>query len=217
MCTLEERCLRYGARTLEDKELLTLLIGNEVTAERLMTDCENSVKNLSNLSAEAAGNVVGCTDHRYAVMQAAMELGRRSLVDKEQKQKQISDARTAAELVAPKIGFLDHEECWVLFLNATGRRLACERLSTGSDIAAIIDNKTIVRRALELKARGIILYHNHPSGNPQPGKADCKQTEKLKDAANLFEIKLLDHIVIACDKYYSFAEEKTGSIFPEGT
>ncbi len=211
MRQIEERCLRHGARTLDDKELLTLLIGNEVTAESLLTDCEESVKNLSNMSVESADHIIGCTRHRYAMIQAAMELGRRSLVDK--KRSKVCDARSAAFLVAPKIGFLDHEECWVLFLNADNRQLACERISTGGDNSTVIDIKRIVRRALELRASAIILFHNHPSGNTKPGKSDCSQTEKLKNAVKFFDILLLDHIIIACDSYFSFSEEKTGNIF----
>ena len=83
-----------------------------------------------------------------------------------------------------------------------------ERITIGSGDATLIDIRTIIRRAIEKKATGIILSHNHPSGNAMPGKADIEETARLKKALGTCDISLIDHIVIASKSYYSFSDEE---------
>jgi DNA repair protein RadC len=105
---------------------------------------------------------------------------------------------------------LPHEECWVLYLNRANKILAKERLSIGGISSTIMDSKMIIKRAVEKLASSIIIIHNHPSGNPYPGEQDKKQTALLKEAASLFDIALIDHIIIAGNNYYSFSDEGIG-------
>ena len=119
----------------------------------------------------------------------------------------ISDSDSAANLLREDLNDLDHEESWVLYLNNCNRPLDKLMITVGSIASTIIDHRRIVKQALLSNATRIILFHNHPSGNPLPSKADITETEKLKKACDLFEISLLDHIIIAEDSFYSFADE----------
>lgn len=119
----------------------------------------------------------------------------------------ITSSQSAAKIISPEIKNLSHEECWVLYLNRANKLIAKERLSIGGISATVVDVKIVLKRAIELLSSGMILAHNHPSGNAHPGESDRTQTRILKDAAALFDISLLDHIIIAGDKYYSFADE----------
>lgn len=119
----------------------------------------------------------------------------------------ISDSDSAANFLREDLNDLDHEESWVLYLNNCNRPLDKLMITVGSIASTIIDHRRIVKQALLCNATRIILFHNHPSGNPLPSKADITETEKLKKACDLFDISLLDHIIIAEDSFYSFADE----------
>jgi DNA repair protein RadC len=107
----------------------------------------------------------------------------------------------------PLLSDLTHEEFWVLYLSTANTVMYVERVSRGSDVASVIDVKEIVRNAIFKKARNIIVAHNHPSGCVNPGGSDIALTEKLAGALMYFDIKLLDHIIIGNNKFYSFADE----------
>ena len=102
---------------------------------------------------------------------------------------------------------LQHEECWVLFLNKANKIISKEKVSTGGVSGAVLDPRIIIRKAVDKLASAIILVHNHPSGNPRPSELDRRQTRVLRDAAALLDIALLDHVIIAGDSYYSFSDE----------
>ena len=103
---------------------------------------------------------------------------------------------------------MSHEECWVLFLNRANFVTDKERMSSGGMTATVIDTKIIVHKALEKGSSGIILIHNHPSGNPNPGNADIVQTTRLREALKTFDISLVDHVIISDDRFFSFADER---------
>jgi len=111
----------------------------------------------------------------------------------------------AAQLIYPRLRGLQKEEVWCVFLNRANMPLYSEMTSSGSLTASLIDPRQIVRSALERNACGVILYHNHPSGNPRPSASDVKETERLRECLKVFEISLVDHIVISDSSYYSFA------------
>jgi DNA repair protein RadC len=102
---------------------------------------------------------------------------------------------------------LQHEECWVLFLNKSNRLIGKERISSGGIDATVVDVRVILKLALEKNSCRIILVHNHPSGNRIPGETDKLQTIKLKNGAAVCEIQLVDHIIVAGNDYFSFADE----------
>ncbi len=107
----------------------------------------------------------------------------------------------------PQLGSLPHEECWVLYLNRAQKYIGREKISTGGQASTVIDIKIIVKKAVERLASAIILVHNHPSGNPLPGESDRTQTDALKKALAVFDIALLDHVIVGKKKYFSFSEE----------
>ena len=102
---------------------------------------------------------------------------------------------------------LDHEESWILLLNGANLPLAKKMITVGTIKSTQIDHRRIIKEALMCNATAIILFHNHPSGNPAPSASDMNETNKLKKACDIFDISLLDHIIVADKSYYSFAEE----------
>jgi DNA repair protein RadC len=104
----------------------------------------------------------------------------------------------------PQLGALQHEECWALYLASSGRVLDRMRISQGGVQATVVDCRLIIKRAIELLATQMILAHNHPSDNAQPSQADITLTNRVKSAAELFDITLLDHIIITRSQSYSF-------------
>ena len=119
----------------------------------------------------------------------------------------VTRSQQAAGLLRDDLSSLDHEESWILLLNAAGMPLQKRMLTAGTLTSTIIDIRRIVKLALLGDATSVILAHNHPSGNPQPSAADISETEKLRQACGIFDISLIDHIIICERDYYSFADE----------
>lgn len=120
----------------------------------------------------------------------------------------IGGPEDAADLMRDIFRDLSHEEAWVLYLNADNRVIGRVQVSVGGLDQTVIDKRRIVKLALESDATAIILFHNHPSGNPSPSKADIEQTEAMQKVCYTFDIKLIDHIIMSSDKFFSFSEEK---------
>lgn len=215
-----EKMLEKGAEVLSNAELLAIMLRtgtggmNAVdTARELLAGCGNRINEIADMSVERLCRVRGIGPGKAVCIAAAFELGRRCAEEAARKEcRKISSPRAAAQLLIPHMRDLDHEECWVLYLNRANYLIGKERITTGSGEATLIDVRAIVRKALEKKASGIILAHNHPSGNAMPGKADMEETGRLKKALQTCDIGLTDHIVIASGSYYSFADEELSSI-----
>lgn len=126
----------------------------------------------------------------------------------------IMDSDGAAKLLSSDLIGLDHEEVWILLLNSDMKPLRKERINIGNLSQTTIDTRRIVKSAIDNAATGIILYHNHPSGNPTPSVEDATMTEGLKKGLGIFSISLIDHIIISGNgkTYYSFAEEQFKSL-----
>lgn len=124
----------------------------------------------------------------------------------------VQSSKDAVGVLAPHLKFLDHEECWVLLLNSANNVLSSIRISTGTVRTCPIDAARISKAAIIAGATGVILAHNHPSGSPSPSAADIKETTKLKSALDTFNISLVDHIIFAEGRYYSFADEKESAL-----
>lgn len=122
---------------------------------------------------------------------------------------QIKDCMSAERIMHNHLSGLDHEEVWCIFLTAANKVIATEMLSKGTLTRTIIDNRTVIKRALMNNAAGIILLHNHPSGNPSPSPDDIRFTSSIKKACDLMGISFLDHIIFTDGEYFSFSEEKT--------
>lgn len=128
------------------------------------------------------------------------------------KKVRITDSRSAVTALGGKLTGLEHEEAHVLFLNSDGLPITTQLVCRGCLDYTPIDSRAIMAKALACNAKSLILFHNHPSGNPRPSAADIKETEKLRAAGELLQIGVVDHIIISDGLYYSFADEKTTTL-----
>jgi len=119
----------------------------------------------------------------------------------------IKASAQAAGYLREDLRALDHEESWILLLNSANLPLAKKMITVGTIKSTPVDHRRIIKEALLTNASAIILFHNHPSGTPVPSVADINETNKLRKACDIFDISLLDHIILTDESYYSFAEE----------
>lgn len=210
-----EKMIQKGAESLSNAELLAILLRTGTgsknvvdLARELLESADKSLRELAGMSIEKLCEVNGVGQGKAVTVAAAFELGRRISYTDSLERIYVSSPRVVFRIMAPNLKGLDHEECWVLFLNRANYILGKERMSVGGMDSTVIDVKTILRRALERKASGVILVHNHPSGNAMPGKADISQTASLKKALGICDIQLIDHVVVADGCWYSFADEQ---------
>ena len=119
----------------------------------------------------------------------------------------ITASAQAAGFLREDLRALDHEESWILLLNSAKLPLAKKMITVGTLTSTPIDHRRVIKEALLSNATAIILFHNHPSGNPAPSVSDINETNKLKKACDIFDISLLDHIIVTDKSYFSFAEE----------
>ena len=211
-----EKMMEKGASALSNAELLAIMIRtgtgkmNAVEVARtLLQTAEGRLNAIADMSLDRLCSVSGIGPGKAVAIAAAFELGRRSSSEKIVSDRfAVSSPKTVFRMMLPLLRGLDHEECWAIFLNRANYVLGKERLSVGGMDSTVVDVKVILRRALERKASGVILVHNHPSGSALPGQADIRQTGLLKKALQACEIQLIDHVVIAEDSWYSFADEQ---------
>ena len=211
-----EKMLEKGASALSNAELLAIMIHtgtgnmNVVDVARTLLQMGGGRLNeVADMPLEKLCSVNGIGRSKAVTIAAAFELGRRCTMELAINEKvSVSSPKTVFRMMLPLLKGLDHEECWVIFLNRANYVIGKERMSVGGLDSTVMDVKSILRRALDRKASGVILVHNHPSGNAMPGQADIRQTSILKKALQTCEIGLIDHVVIAEDSWYSFADEQ---------
>ncbi|MDA3910331.1 MAG: DNA repair protein RadC [Bacteroidales bacterium] len=209
-----EKLLEKGSESLSDSELIAILLasGNAKMSavelgRHILKKYNNKLSLLGRCTADELKQFQGVGDAKAVTLLAALELGRRRKAEKSEKVQTISSSMAAYELLAPMMEDRLNEEFWILYLDRANHVIDRLRLSQGGTAATIMDVKIIIKIALEKLAHGIILSHNHPSGNLKPSKADIHVTEKIQEAAKLFDIKLLDHLIIANNDYFSFNDE----------
>lgn len=199
---VREKFVARGAEALNEVELLSLVLatrsGEESVelAERVL-DNVGSLSALAHISAGELRQVEALGMERATRVVAAMELARRVLAAESAEQLTIRDRNDVVAFFAPLIATLPHEELWVLYLSSSNRVIERRRISVGGSSSVSADCKLIVRHALSLVASAIIVVHNHPSGATEPSGEDARFTEQLRQACNLFDISLLDHIIVA--------------------
>ena len=137
---------------------------------------------------------------------AALEVGRRRGGENQSKVEKISSSKDVFDLLQPIMGELPHEEFWIVDLNNSNKVLFKEQLSKGGMTGTLVDVRLLMKKALEHNAVGLILAHNHPSGTLKPSSADKQLTKKLQRAAEVFDIQILDHLIITQKAYFSFAD-----------
>lgn len=211
-----EKMLEKGPGALSNAELLAIMIRTGTgkmnvvdVARTLLSSAEGRLNAIADMPMERLCSVSGIGRSKAVTIAAAFELGRRCSMELAVPDKvAVSSPKVVFRMMLPFLRGLDHEECWAMFLNRANYVLGKERMSVGGLESTVVDVKAILRRALERKASGVILVHNHPSGNAMPGQADIRQTAVLKKALQTCEIQLVDHVVVAEDSWYSFADER---------
>ena len=209
-----EKLMHQGAAALTNAELLAILLQSGTRdksavdlARELLASCGGRLDTLARREAGPMMGVEGIGPAKATTILAAFELARRLAAELPEEELTIRSADTVARMMAPFLRNLSHEECWVLYLNRGSKLIGKEKVSSGGLSSTVIDIKIIVKKAVERLASGLILVHNHPSGNPLPGEQDRTQTEALRKAAAVFDITLTDHVIIGRKKYYSFSDE----------
>jgi DNA repair protein RadC len=209
-----EKVMANGVQYLSDAELLAILLGSgtrNTTAVELarimLKDAGNNLYLLGRMGMEELVRIKGVGPAKAIAVMAALELGRRRSGMQNPGKITVKSSETVFRLFFPLMGDLDHEEFWLLMLNRANRVLGRYKVSQGGLSGTVIDTRIILKKALDNLASSIIVCHNHPSGNKQPSEVDVKITEKLRKAAEIIEIKLLDHVIIADKSYFSFADE----------
>lgn len=209
-----EKLILKGKAALTDAELIAILVGSGTTtlsavdlAKIVLQAANNNLHELARLTVKDLIKIKGIGEAKAITIVAALELGRRRKeLDTDEKPK-VSASADAYQIIKADLLDLPHEEFWVLILNRANRVIKKQQISQGGVAGTVADPKIIYKSALDSLASGIILAHNHPSGNLTPSQADIDLTKKLKEAGKMLEIQVLDHIIVAGQKYFSFADE----------
>ncbi|WP_372755437.1 DNA repair protein RadC [Mariniflexile sp.] len=209
-----EKLLNKGKASLSDAELVAILIGsgnrNESAVElckRILASVDNNLSKLGKLSIKQLMQFKGIGEAKAISIAAALELGRRRRGEEALDNKQITSSTSVFELMQPIIGELEHEEFWIIYLNNSNKVIQKTQLSKGGITGTLVDVRLVLKNALEVGATGLVLAHNHPSGTLKPSEADKQITKKLKLAAESLDIKVLDHLIVTENAYFSFADE----------
>ena len=213
MKNLHDKLMSRGAVSLSDAELLAILVESatdqrdpKAVAEGLLTSC-GSLAGVTRSELSRLRMVEGIGLKRAERMVVAAEFGRRIARATTSDVECIKTDDDVARLMRPIFEGMQHEECWVLYLTSSNRLIERQRVSQGGVQATVVDHRLIVKRALELLATQLIMVHNHPSGAAEPSLADKELTKKVKSAAALFDIRMLDHVIISREGNFSFRRE----------
>jgi DNA repair protein RadC len=209
-----EKLLLKGTAALSDAELVAILIGTGTTtqsavdvAKNVLQYVGNDLNELARLSVKDLTKIKGIGEAKAISIVASIELGRRRKELELSDKPKISSSRDAFNILQGDLMDLLREEFWVLLLNRAHRVVKKKKVSEGGVSGTVADPKIIFKLALEELASGIIVAHNHPSGNLSASQSDIELTRKLKEAGKVMEVQLLDHLIIAGKTYYSFADE----------
>lgn len=209
-----EKLLSKNPQSLSDSELVAILIGQGTPEKNVMDIArevmllgKNNLNELGKLPVQHFTSIKGIGPAKATVIAAALELGRRRHAGTPLARAVIRESREAALYLKSLLQDLKHEVFGVLFLNQGNRVKGFYILSQGGITATVADPRVILKRALEEEAVSLILCHNHPSGSLKPSRADEEVTLKVKEACRYFDIRLMDHIIVSEEGYYSFAEE----------
>jgi DNA repair protein RadC len=209
-----EKLLLKGRASLSDAELIAILLGSGTPtlsavdlAKRVLQSVDYNLHELAVLTVKDLMKIKGIGEAKALAIMAALELGRRRKDIEPHEKPKVTTSRDAYEMLKTDLLDIAHEEFWVILLNRANRVIKKQQISQGGVAGTVADPKVIFKIALEELACGIILAHNHPSGNLAASQADIKLTEKLKEGGKLLEIQVLDHLIIAGQKYFSFADE----------
>ncbi|MDI1354671.1 MAG: DNA repair protein RadC [bacterium] len=209
-----EKMTSQGRHNLSDAELIAIILasGNRTEtavqlSQRMLSENNNSINELAKLSVNDLKKYRGIGQVKAVTIAAAFELGRRRRESESIEKPKITSSRIAYDLLFKRLSDLPHEEFWILLLDRANRVVKEERLSKGGISGTVVDVRLICRAAIENNTSGVIIAHNHPSGQVLPSEQDRAITKKLKEALHLLDMSLLDHLIIGDQKYCSFSDE----------
>jgi DNA repair protein RadC len=209
-----EKLLTHGRTVLSDAELIAILIGSGTQSfsaidvgKNILAGVNNDLNHLAKFSVKELMKFKGIGQAKAISIIAALELGRRRKESAVQEKPKIVSSQDAYELLKSVMLDLHHEEFWVIMMNRANRVIRMKRISSGGISGTVADVKIIFKEAIDQMASSLILAHNHPSGNRNPSNEDVRLTQKMKESGTILDIPVLDHIIFAEDKYYSFADE----------
>ena len=210
-----EKLLIKGKNSLSKAELVAILIGSGNKDEsavdlskRILASVNFSLHELGKLTVKKLTKFKGIGEAKAITIVSALELSRRRRSERALIKKKIDSSRSVFELMQPIIGELFHEEFWVIYLNSSNKVLMKSFLSKGGITSTSVDLRLILKSALQIGAVGLVLAHNHPSGALRPSGADKNITKKIKQAAEILDIKVVDHLIITENSYFSFADKR---------
>lgn len=209
-----EKALALGVDALTTTELIALLLGSGTPGEsvinlsqRILAESGNSLQALSRRTIKnLVRSFKGVGDAKAVTLLAAIELGKRYAQEGPVEKPVIDMPSKAYNLMRDKLMGLDHEEFWAIYLNNAKRVIARAKISQGGTTATVVDTKIVLRHAIDHLAAAIILVHNHPSGTLRSSRQDDAITERIKKAAAMIDVQIVDHIIFTKDAYYSYNE-----------
>ncbi|MEJ7769774.1 MAG: DNA repair protein RadC [Chitinophagaceae bacterium] len=209
-----EKLLAKSPMALSDAELLAILIntGNSQKtavdiARDLLSSGKNNLNELGKLSIKNFMKIKGIGEAKAVTIAAALELGRRRQAQGFMGKTVVRDSKDIANYLQILLKDYCQEVFAVVFLNRANKINHFEIVSEGGITGTVADPRVILKKALEENAVSLILCHNHPSGNLKPSRADEELTTKIKEAARYFDIKIIDHVIVSEEGYFSFADE----------
>ncbi|WBV60812.1 DNA repair protein RadC [Chryseobacterium camelliae] len=209
-----EKFLLKGKDSLSDSELLAIVMGSgnkdETAIElgrKILASVNNNWNQLSLLSVKDLMKFKGIGEVKAISIATALEIGRRRASQEIPQKTVIANSKDAYLVLKNYLADLRTEEFWAIFLNQSNKVIYLTQLTQGGINQSIVDVRVLFRTALEHFSTGIIIAHNHPSGNFKPSKEDSEITQKIKEAGKVLSIQLLDHLIITQNSYFSFSDE----------
>lgn len=209
-----EKLISKGKSALSNAELIAILIRTGTKeksaidiAKNILNACGNNLIELSRLTIKDLTKIKGIGNAKAISIAAALELGNRRREADALSRTKISASKDVFDIFHSILADSGYEEFWILLLNRANKVIDRFCISEGGLTGTVADPSKIFKIAIDNKAVGIILCHNHPSGNLNPSESDHSITKKLKEGGKLLDINVLDHIIIGDEKYFSFADE----------
>ncbi len=209
-----EKLSSQGRRSLTDAELIAIMIGsgsrNETAVElskRILHHYDNDLNKLGKASINELSSFKGIGEAKAISIIAALEIGRRRNDFETKAPDTVGGSKDAFNIMRRHLVDLYQEEFWILLMGRSQKVLGKELVSRGGLSDVLVDPKVVFSIALRYMATGIILIHNHPSGNLKPSTGDISITKRLVKVGRQLELAILDHLIITDKGYYSFADE----------
>lgn len=207
-----EKAMAHGIGALSTADLFAVILrtgqqGYPITqlCRELMKANDNSLFNLERRTRDELLEIDGIGPAKALQIEAVMELIRRYNREKVKEKVTVTTPEVIYELMRPEIGNLPHEEIWAIFLDNSNKVIDKRRITQGGPKASVFDMKKVMKHAIIIGSEGIVLAHNHPSGAKIPSPQDNDLTRRLREACRTMELRLLDHVIVTSDGFYSYA------------